>query len=404
MNPVPSFNRATARRIVLSSALVGALSSFSMNAVVPALPEIQAYFSATVAQTQIIISAGLLALALGNLLIAPLSDRIGRKPIVVAGLAVFSVANVVAAVAPDIRVVIAARIVQAFGIGAGTAVARAAINDYFGPERAATGIALTAMAILFVPLVAPTVGGFATEWFGWRTPLALTAVFGLGAGLYILLGTESTQPPGPTPGERPPGMLQSYATLLGDPGFRAFALYGSFLLCAIYTFVTGAPYVARQLMQLSASDYGLWAALPAAASLCGFATAARISRRVGASAMLAAGTGLALLGGFWMLIAAGLHVRHPLALFAPAMLISFAQSISLPNAMAGALGLRPKLAGAASGLMGFLQLALAAIWAQGVGAAANGTSGPLGIAICAATMLAALCWLRLRALTEIRTG
>ena len=141
-----------------------------------------------------------------------MSDRIGRKPIVIAGLAVFSLANVVAALAPDIRVVIAARIVQAFGIGAGTAVARAAINDYFGPERAATGIALTAMAILFVPLVAPTVGGFATEWFGWRTPFALTAMFGLGAGLYILLGTESTQPPTPTSGERAPGMLKSYAT------------------------------------------------------------------------------------------------------------------------------------------------------------------------------------------------
>ena len=400
MTSAPSFNRATARRIVLSSALVGALSSFSMNAVVPALPEIQAYFGATIAQTQIIISAGLLALALGNLLIAPLSDRIGRKPIVIAGLAVFSLANVVAALAPDIWIVIVARIVQAFGIGAGTAVARAAINDYFGPERAATGIALTAMAILFVPLVAPTVGGFATEWFGWRMPLALTAAFGLCAALYILFGTESTRPEPASAGPAP-GMLQSYATLLGDPRFRAFALYGSFLLCSIYTFVTGAPYVARQLMHLSASDYGLWAALPAAASLCGFATAARISRRVGANTMLGTGTALAVLGGFWMLIAAGLHVTHPLALFAPAMLISFAQSISLPNAMAGALGLRPRLAGAASGLMGFLQLALAALWAQGVGAAANGTAWPLGIAICAATTLAAICWLRLRALTEI---
>lgn len=386
---------------MLSSALVGALSSFSMNAVVPALPEIQAYFGASIGQTQIIVSAGLLALALGNLLVAPLSDRIGRKPIIVAGLGVFALANVIAAVAPNIAVVILARIVQAFGIGAGTAVARAAINDYFGPERAATGIALTAMAILFVPLVAPTIGGFATEWFGWRMPLALTAAAGLCAALYILFGSEATRPSHPGGDDPAPGMLQSYATLLGDARFRAFALYGSFLLCAIYTFVTGAPYVARQLMHLSASDYGLWAALPAAASLSGFATAARISRRVGAGTMLGVGTSLAVAGGVWMLIAAGLHVTHPLALFAPAMLISFAQSISLPNAMAGALGMRPRLAGAASGLMGFLQLALAALWAQGVGAAANGTAWPLGIAICGATVLAALCWLRLRALRAV---
>ncbi len=372
-----------------------------MNAVVPALPEIQAHFGATIGETQIIVSAGLLALALGNLLIAPLSDRIGRKPIIVAGLGVFALANVIAAIAPNIAVVIVARIVQAFGIGAGTAVARAAINDYFGPERAATGIALTAMAILFVPLVAPTIGGFATEWFGWRMPLAMTATAGLCAALFILFGSEATRPSHPGGGEPTPGMLRSYATLLGDARFRAFALYGSFLLCAIYTFVTGAPYVARQLMHLSASEYGLWAALPAGASLSGFATAARISRRVGARTMLGVGTSLALAGGIWMLIAAGLHVTHPLALFAPAMLISFAQSISLPNAMAGALGMRPRLAGAASGLMGFLQLALAAIWAQGVGAAANGTAWPLGIAICGATVLAALCWLRLRALRAV---
>ena len=171
---------AAARRVILSSALIGALSSFAMNAIVPALPRIQQHFATRIETTQLIVSGGFLALALGNLLVAPLSDRVGRKPVVLAGVLAFALASVAAWFADHIAVVIGARIVQAFGIGAGAAVARAALNDHFGPERAATGIAWTAMTILFVPLVAPSIGGFATDAWGWRSPFALSPLFGIG--------------------------------------------------------------------------------------------------------------------------------------------------------------------------------------------------------------------------------
>lgn len=389
---------AAARRIILSSALIGALSSFAMNAIVPALPQIQRHFAASIETTQLIVSGGFLALALGNLLVAPLSDRLGRKPVVLTGVVAFAIASIVAMLATHIAVVIGARIVQAFGIGAGAAVARAALNDHFGPERAATGIAWTAMTILFVPLVAPSIGGFATDAWGWRSPFGLAAAFGLAATLFVWLRTGETRAGGsesaaPSPAD---GMLRTYALLLAEPRFRAFALFGACMLCAVYAFVTGAPYVAHELLGLSASEYGLWASVPAAASLLGFAIAARVSRRVGAARMLTAGTGISLLGATILLASVALLPAQPLALFLPAAIVSFAQSISLPNALAGALGIRPGAAGAASGLMGFLQLALSALVAQGIAAFGGNSAWPIAIAVLGATLCAAVAYARLR--------
>lgn len=389
---------AAARRIILYSALIGALSSFAMNAIVPALPQIQRHFAASIETTQLIVSGGFLALALGNLLVAPLSDRLGRKPVVLTGVVAFAIASIVAMLATHIAVVIGARIVQAFGIGAGAAVARAALNDHFGPERAATGIAWTAMTILFVPLVAPSIGGFATDAWGWRSPFGLAAAFGLAATLFVWLRTGETRAGGsesaaPSPAD---GMLRTYALLLAEPRFRAFALFGACMLCAVYAFVTGAPYVAHELLGLSASEYGLWAGVPAAASLLGFAIAARVSRRVGAARMLTAGTGISLLGATILLASVALLPAQPLALFLPAAIVSFAQSISLPNALAGALGIRPGAAGAASGLMGFLQLALSALVAQGIAAFGGNSAWPIAIAVLGATLCAAVAYARLR--------
>ena len=402
MTAPPTRLRAAARTIILSSALVGALSSFAMNAVLPSLPEIQAHFAARLTTTQLIISAGFLALALGNLLVAPLSDRIGRKPVILGGVAVFAGASLLAALAPHIAVVIAARIAQAFGIGAATAVARAALNDHFGPEGAATGIAYTAMAILFVPLVASSIGGYAAEWFGWRMPFLLSALAGMAAALYIALRT----PPAPVRRDSPAtprsGLLHSYATLLAEPRYRAYALFGSLLLCGVYAFIAGAPYVARTRLGLSAADYGLWAGLPALASLVAFGLAARVARQAGAATMLAAGTAIAVAGGAVLLLGVALGQAHPLALFGPAAAVSFGQSIALPNALAGALGIRPGAAGAAAGLMGFLQLALSALVAQGVALFANGTAWPLAVGVFASTLGAAAAWWRLRALGALR--
>jgi DHA1 family bicyclomycin/chloramphenicol resistance-like MFS transporter len=376
-----------------------------MNAIVPALPRIQQYFATSIETTQLIVSGGFLALALGNLLVAPLSDRLGRKPVVLTGVIAFALASVVAMLATHIAVVIGARIVQAFGIGAGAAVARAALNDHFGPERAATGIAWTAMTILFVPLVAPSIGGFATDAWGWRSPFALSALCGCAAAVFIAWRTADTRhaAPAPTAPARH-GMLRTYVLLLAEPRFRAYVLFGACMLCAVYAFVTGAPYVASRSMGMSASEYGLWAGVPAGASLLGFALAARLSRRVGAARMLAAGTTIALVGATAMLAAIAFAPVHPLSLFLPAAVVSFAQSISLPNALAGALGIRPGAAGAASGLMGFVQLALSALVAQGIANFAGNSAWPIGIAVLGATLAAALAHARLRAHGALGSG
>jgi DHA1 family bicyclomycin/chloramphenicol resistance-like MFS transporter len=134
------------------------------------------------------------------------------------------------------------------------------------------------------------------------------------------------------------------------------------------------------------------------AALAGFVVAARIARRFGARRMLGAGVGLAIVGGLLLAAVTALGILRPLPFFLAAMVFSFGHSISIPNAMANALGLNPGLAGAASGLMGCMQLLLSAVWTQSIGWWANGTPWPLALAVLAANLLACSCYLWLRRL------
>ena len=217
-------------------------------------------------------------------MVAPLSDRLGRRPVIFAGLSLFIVGSIAGMLANSIALLIAARIVQAFGSGAAMAVARATLMDAFGPERAASGIAYTATAILVVPMLAPTIGGFAVELAGWRLVFGLCVVLGTAAMLFTALRVQETHHASVAT-RRGPDTLESYRQLLLTGRYRAYALFGSLLFAAVYVFIAGAPHVAMDVLHISPSQYGLLFMLPASASFAGFFTAARISRRVGALRM-----------------------------------------------------------------------------------------------------------------------
>lgn len=380
-------DRTLARRLILASAAIGSLGTFAMHAILPALPGIRDHFGSALGTTQLLVSLALISIAGGNILVAPLSDRFGRRPIIVTGLLMFLFGSVLGAFAPGIGVLIAARIIQAFGSGAAMAVARASLMDFFGPERAASGIAYTATAILVVPMLAPTVGGLAVEWQGWRAVFVLCALLGLAVLAFTLLRIQETQV---SEVRTSLDSLQSYRQLLATREFRAYASFGAVMFAGVSTFIAGAPHVAIDVMGLSPASYGLYFIVPAAASFSGFFTSARVSRRHGAERMMRGGVILAVGGGSALVVLTVVGNWHPLALFLPGALVCMANAIAAPSASSSAIAVRPDIAGAASGLVGFLQLSLAALAVQGVALFANATPYPLVLTILFLNITAAL--------------
>lgn len=351
-----------------------------MHVLLPALPAIATEFAVRASTTQLLISLSLVAIAFGNLTVAPLSDRFGRRPVIVAGLCLFVTGSLAGLLAPSIELLIASRILQAFGAGAAMAVARATITDFFGIDRAAGAMATTATAVLVVPMFAPTLGGFTVEWIGWRAAFALAILMGAAVLYFTLARTTETHAAEPAAGPSP-RTLSSYRRLLSSPGYMAYVLFGSCMMGSVTVFITSAPYVAIQVLGVKPSTYGLLFFLPAFASFLGFFFTARMARRLGGLRMMRMGAGLAFAGAVALVLLAVLGVDHPLALFLPGMLVCGANALSAPNSTSGAIISAPDVAGAASGMLGFVQLLLGAAATQLVAYLANGTAFPLVAAI-----------------------
>jgi len=376
----PLDRRALGRRLIVASAAIGGLGPFSMHVLLPALPSIAAQFAVRASTAQLLVSLSLLAIAFGNLVVAPLSDRFGRRPVIMAGLVLFMLGSLAGAVAPSMPLLIATRILQAFGAGAAMAVARAAISDFFGPDRAAGAMATTATAVLVVPMFAPTLGGFTIEWFDWRASFVLALVLGAAVLWFTWIRTAETHAAARAAGPAP-RTLSSYRQLLASPDYLAYVGFGGCMMGSVTVFITSAPYVAIEVLGVSPSAYGLLFFLPAFASFCGFFFTARMVHRLGGLRMMRMGAGLSFLGAALLLGLTLAGATHPLALFLPGMLVCGANALSAPNSTTGAITAAPAIAGAASGLLGFFQLVVGAVATQLVAYLADGTGLPLAGAI-----------------------
>lgn len=387
--------RDASRRLIAGSAIIGSIGTFSLHVLLPALPAIADAMRAPPAAAQLLISLSILAIALGNLTVAPLSDRYGRRPVVLASLGLFVCGSVAGMAAPSLELLVVSRVVQAFGGGAAMSVMRATLLDHFGPARAASALAATATAILVAPMIAPTLGGLVLEWLDWRAVFALSALLGASVYVFASRNLRETRPADPSAG---PSLRywSSYRRLLASREYLAYLVFSSCMVSMIYTFVTGAPYVAIDLFGVSPARFGILLFFPALASFAGFLLAARITTRVGGFRMMQRGAMLAFAGTLSMTLLLLAGVRHPLALFLPGMLLGFANAIAAPSATIGAISRDPAIAGTASGLLGFLQLVTAAASTQLVAAITGHSPVPL------AAVLLSLCLVALLALRPIR--
>ena len=344
---------------------ISAVGPLALNIFMPSMPGLQAEFGVPYGTVQLTLTLYLIGMAVCQLIYGPMSDRVGRRPMLLAGLALFLVASLMAALAPTIEILIAARLLQAIGGAAGIVLARAMVRDVFDREQSASVISYITMAFVVAPMVAPALGGFLDTNGGWRASFWLLTVLGaavLAAAALRLPETHVTRT-----GSQAMGLIAGAGTLFALPRFRAYAATLSFTSAVFFSFLGGAPHIMIDVLGQSPMAYGLWFILVSAGYMLGNFISGRYTRRVGIDRMVMIGCVITLGGGILCLAAAVTGLLSPLTLFAPMGLAALGNGLTIPNGTAGAISVDPRLTGAAAGWSGFTQMACGAMAAQLVG-------------------------------------
>jgi DHA1 family bicyclomycin/chloramphenicol resistance-like MFS transporter len=382
---------------VLLTAVVG-LGALSIDMFLPSLPAIASAFATSPATAQLTVTLFLMAFAASQLVYGPLSDRFGRRWVLVGGLGLYAVAGLACALAPTIGVLIGARVLQALGGGSGPVVARAVVRDLHGRERAARVFSYMAMVQSLNPMLAPIVGGYVHEAFGWRAVFFVLA--GLGTLFVALMaaGLRETNVRRDPTALRPGQMGRNLGVLLTDRSYVAYVLVNALMFGGQFAFISGSSFVLIGVLGVSPSAFGLCFGAVALGIMTGTFLSGRFGGRFGLDRMIQCGTALGATAGLTLAALAWSGILTVAAVIAPMYVFAMGLGLTLPNGMAGAIGPFPRMAGLAAAVAGFLQMTGAALYSVAVGRFYDGTARPMTTAIALAGVIALVCfrWLRPR--------
>lgn len=340
-------------------AAVTALGFCALHMVVPALPLLVTAFDDSPARVQLVLTLYLAGIAGGQLVYGPLSDRFGRRPVLIAGLMVFLVGTLLCGLAWSLAALIFGRVLEAFGACAGIVLGRAIIRDVYEREAATRGLAIVMMAMSLAPAISPAIGAYLAEWVDWR---AIFAVLGILGAIVLALTVARLGETNPHPVRlHLAGMAGSHIALLRSPQFLGFALCSACTSASWFTFIASAPHVLSETLGEPPSTYGLMILMPMATYILGNAAAARFALRLGSVRLLILGRSIALSGAVVMTLWHVFAGPSAWAVFLPIALAEIGDGLSQPAVLASGLSIQPRLAGTASGVMGFLQMTVAAI-------------------------------------------
>jgi MFS transporter, DHA1 family, multidrug resistance protein len=376
------------RRVpMITLVALSAAAPAALNILLPSLPAIQRAFGATLATTQLLISLSLVGVAVATLAYGPISDRYGRRPVLLAGMTLFLVGSVVCAVAPDMLTLIIGRIIQAGGAAAGLVLGRAVVRDQHDRETTARVLAYLTMAMAVAPMMAPLAGGLIIERWSWRVVFVVLAVM----GAVILIDIAVRLPETHRERIRLPGIggiLASFRRLLNIPAFCGYALHQSFSMSTFYVFASTAPYYMVEVLKRPPTEYGLYFMALSGAFIVGTFATSRLVPLYGLDRMILVGSLVAIAACTAGLVFALAGVWTPLAIYLPAICLGCANGLTMPNSQAGAVSIDPAAAGAASGLVGFMQMLCAGLATQIVGLFAPASPVPMTAAMFALSFLA----------------
>jgi DHA1 family bicyclomycin/chloramphenicol resistance-like MFS transporter len=367
--------------------LLTALSLLSLNMFLPSLSNMARQLHVDYALVNLSIAGYAGCTAILQLVMGPLSDRFGRRPVLLAGVALFVLASLGCALAVDIGTFLAFRFLQG-AIICGYVVSLAVIRDSAPPQEAAARIGYVSMAMAVAPMLGPMFGGLLDQAFGWRA--SFWAYVGLGAALFALCWVDL----GETNKARSATVMaqfRTYPALVASRRFWAYALCMAFSTGAFYAFLGGAPLVASAVLRISPASLGIYMGSTTAGFVAGSFLSGRYASRHALITMMIAGRLVACCGlaaGLTLILAGVVHVA---SLFGPCLLMGMGNGLTMPSASAGAISVRPDLAGSASGLAGALTVGGGAVISSITGAivtSENGATALLGVML--ATSLLAL--------------
>jgi MFS transporter, DHA1 family, multidrug resistance protein len=388
----PLMLRPDTLALTLMLCLLTGLAPLSMDMYLPSLPAIAQALHAPQAQVQLTISTYLFGFAAGQIVYGPISDRVGRKPVILTALVLFCLGSIVCATSQSIGTLIFVRFLQAFG-GAGSIVlARAVVRDLYSGVRAGHQLSLMGSITAFAPIVAPVIGGVLQTAFGWRASFILLVLFAAISGLTaarFLPETLQKRVPGPFSLR---SMLALYRSVLANSGFVANLGILTTTFVGLVAWVSAASVVMQGVYGLSPSGFGASYAFGALGYMLGTSIAARIVMRLGLDRTIGIGVVMQAAGGLAMAGVIALGFSH-VAWLVGAMTIYLAgMGFAMPQSMAGALTPFPDRAGTASSILGFTQQSCAAIAAAAIGQYLGHSAWPVAGTIAATGCLALLIW------------
>ena len=353
------------------------LQPLSTDVYMSSLPHLTAYFSATPAEVQQTLSMFVIGFGVAQLISGPLSDRFGRRPVLMGGLGIYFVASTACGLAPSLSLLVVARAVQAVGCCTAAVATRAIIRDAYAPAEGARMFAKASSLMSLVPLLGPIAGSYLQVALGWRASFGVHTVFSAiliwAAGRW-LLETNTRKRPDAT---KIAGLARSYAQIAAAPAFWAYTLPGALSYASIFVFISGSSLVLIRVLGVPTQYYGYCHAFSVLGYLWGTIACRRLLSRIGLARTLTVGTTLSLAGGlaFLGLVLAG--AIHWTVVLGGMFVTMSAHGISNSCAQVGAVAPFPQQAGAAAGLMGFFTMVAALLVGTWVGASFDGTILPL---------------------------
>ena len=362
-------------------ALLTALGPLSTDMYLPSLPTIARDFGASTAQTQLTLSAFLLGFAVGQFVYGPVSDKIGRRPVLLIGLGLFVLASLACAAAGSIETLVGARFVQALGASGPIVLGRAIVRDLYEGPRAGRELSRMGSIMGTVPAVAPILGGVLHEAFGWRSTFMACIVFSLALAAIVatrLPETIRSRSPAPLSFLT---ILRGFGRLLQHPGYRVYVGLSTLAYGGLFSFISGSSFVLQGVYGLAELAYAFSFAFMVLGFIAGTFLAQRIVGRRGLDGTIRLGVMALAAGGGTMLVLVALGVPTSFAVTGPMAVYAIGVGLTMPQSMASAMMPFPDRAGAASSLLGICQMTFAALVGIGLGQALGASALPLPIAI-----------------------
>lgn len=358
-------------RLVLVLGLLTALGPLTIDMYLPSLPKITEDLSATAASVQLTLTGTLLGLGLGQLLVGPLSDALGRRLPLLAGIGVHVLASVLCVLAPNLAVLGTLRVLQGLGAAAASVVAMAMVRDLFTGQAAARLFSRLMLVVGVAPILAPTVGGLVLNWTSWRGVFVLLTLIGVAIMTVAALVVPETLPAAARSEGGVAGTVRSYASLFTDRAYVGLILVTGLSMAALFAYVAGSTFVFQDQYGLSEQQFALVFAIGAVGLIGATQLNVRLLRRWTSQQILSGALLAGLAGGLVLLVLAATGIGGLTGVLLPLWFVLAMVGLTMPNAPAIALSRHGEAAGTAAALLGAVQCGVGALAAPVVGMLGN---------------------------------